>query len=113
VAESPFREWQSVHSEGDIQVDYVAGERLGAVRELAGAGRVGPRHRHHRTEELMMVTEGELDLTIGEEKRTLGPGDVAVVPPGTEHELFTAGGATYYLLFAPGLPRDDFILCPR
>jgi quercetin dioxygenase-like cupin family protein len=44
-------------------------------------------------------------MTIGEETRTLGPGDVAVVNRGIEHELHTEGGLVFFEALAP-VPLD-------
>ncbi len=108
---SGFPDWELVYTNGDVLKVYgVAGERLGIYREDAAPGRSGPRHLHERTEEILLVTEGEVDFTVGDEKRTLGPGEVAHVPPGTWHELYTENGATYYLLFSPGQAHGDFVL---
>jgi quercetin dioxygenase-like cupin family protein len=45
-----------------------------------------PLHEHdHPQEEVWNVVEGEVILSIGDSERTLGPGDVAVIPPHTPH----------------------------
>ena len=41
----------------------------------------------HPGEHIMIVAEGQVELTIGEETRTLGPGDTAVVPSNVPHAL--------------------------
>ena len=44
-------------------------------------------------------------MTIGDEKKTLGAGDVVVVNRGLEHELYSEGGMTFVEALAPVL-RD-------
>jgi quercetin dioxygenase-like cupin family protein len=44
-------------------------------------------------------------MTVGDETRTLGPGDTVVVNRGVEHELTSAGGAVFVEALAP-VPRD-------
>jgi unsaturated pyranuronate lyase len=45
-------------------------------------------HEHsHPQEEVWLVIEGELDLTVGGEARTAGPGGAAIVPPGVRHSV--------------------------
>ncbi len=112
MSESAFREWQVVHEESLLRVGYVEGPGIAATREVAAPGFVGTRHLHERTEEIMIVVEGEIEVTVGDETRMLGPGDVAVVPRGVVHTSHSLGGATFHLLLSPRLPTDDFVLCP-
>ena len=44
-----------------------------------------PPHVHGRTWDAYYVLQGRLALMLGDERRELGPGDVAAVPPGTAH----------------------------
>jgi quercetin dioxygenase-like cupin family protein len=44
----------------------------------------------HEEEQVVVVTEGEFDFTIGEETRTMRVGDVAVVPSWVPHGARTA-----------------------
>ena len=46
-------------------------------------GYASGRHFHERQEELYIVLRGEIEFTLGEEKRTLGPGGLARVDPQT------------------------------
>ncbi|MBC8506469.1 MAG: cupin domain-containing protein [Anaerolineales bacterium] len=47
-----------------------------------------PRHSHHH-EQLGNVIQGQMELTIGDEKRLVKPGDVYIIPSGVEHEAQT------------------------
>jgi len=43
-------------------------------------------HAHsHPNEEVWHIIEGEIDLTLGEETRSVGAGCAVVIPPGTMH----------------------------
>lgn len=53
----------------------------------------------------MWIVEGSMMMTVGDETRELGPGDVVVVNRGIEHELVTEGGVTFVEAMAP-VPRD-------
>jgi quercetin dioxygenase-like cupin family protein len=45
-------------------------------------------HAHsHPNEEVWNIVVGQLDLTVGDETRTLGAGCAAVVPAGTTHSV--------------------------
>jgi mannose-6-phosphate isomerase-like protein (cupin superfamily) len=66
----------------------------------------------------MWIVDGDVTMTIGDETRTLGAGDVAVVNPGVEHELYSEGGMTFVEALAPVLrdhvpdPERDLVLGP-
>ena len=45
------------------------------------------RHYHERQEELYIVIEGEIELSLGDERRTLGPGALARVDAATVRSL--------------------------
>jgi (S)-ureidoglycine aminohydrolase len=62
-------------------------------------GMASPGQAHDDLEELVIVKDGALNATLGEEHRVLGPGSVAVVLPGDEHGFENAGDApvTYYV----------------
>ena len=44
-------------------------------------------------------------MTVGDETKTLGAGDVVVVNRGVEHELYSEGGMTFVEALAPVLAR--------
>ena len=50
---------------------------------------------HHPNEEVWLVLEGELEVTVAGETRTAGPGCVAIVPGDTPHSVraLTSGKA--------------------
>jgi (S)-ureidoglycine aminohydrolase len=56
-------------------------------------------HSHDDTEELVIVKEGKLKVTIKDESRILGPGSIALATPGEQHGLENAGNTpvTYYV----------------
>ena len=50
-------------------------------------GSTTPAHHHERQQELYIVLEGEIEITLGGESRTLGPGGLARVDAGTVRNL--------------------------
>jgi quercetin dioxygenase-like cupin family protein len=48
-------------------------------------------HLHPLQEERHEVLEGTLGIVVAGNERRLGPGDVEVVPVGTQHRIFTLG----------------------
>jgi quercetin dioxygenase-like cupin family protein len=62
-------------------------------------------HSHEHTEQVMVITEGDLTMTIAGETKVLGPGDTVVVNRGVEHELRTENGCSFIEALAP-VPLD-------
>jgi len=68
-----------------------------------------PPHTHADQEELMIVKEGQVKITIAGKSKILGPGSIAFAMPGDEHGIENAGKtpATYYILkFKGKLPMN-------
>lgn len=59
-----------------------------------------PAHTHGDTEELVIVKQGMVKMTINGHSTTIGPSSVAVIMPGDEHGIENAGNenATYYIV---------------
>jgi mannose-6-phosphate isomerase-like protein (cupin superfamily) len=64
-----------------------------------------PRHAHEATEQVMWIVDGTMSMTVGDETRRLGPGDLVVVNRGVEHELVSDEGVTFVEALAP-VPLD-------
>jgi quercetin dioxygenase-like cupin family protein len=105
---SPFRDWEdrkplalfprvSLHASG--------GERVLLCRVRYEPGAHVPRHSHEQTEQVMLMLDGELEMTVGSETRTLHAGDSVVVNPGVEHELRSERGCSFVEALAP-VPLD-------
>ena len=61
----------------------------------------------HPNEQLVWMLKGRMELRIGDEKRTMGPGDVAVIPGGVNHEAWFPEDTQVIDVFCP--PREDFL----
>jgi quercetin dioxygenase-like cupin family protein len=88
-----------------VHLHAIGGDQLLLCRVRYKPGKVVRRHAHDHTEQIMAVVEGSLTMTIGEETRELGPGDVVVVNRGIEHELVSPDGVTFFEALAP-VPLD-------
>jgi (S)-ureidoglycine aminohydrolase len=57
-------------------------------------------HVHADTEEIVFVKDGEIEVTLNNEKKIIGKGSVAVFMPGDEHgiENISKSQATYYII---------------
>jgi quercetin dioxygenase-like cupin family protein len=105
---SPFRSWNGVEAfefVDGVHLHAIGGDQLLLCRVCYEAGKRVARHAHEHTEQLMAVIDGSVTMTIGDETRELGPGDVVCVNRGIEHELFSEGGVTFFEALAP-VPLD-------
>lgn len=65
-----------------------------------------PEH-HHVNEQLGVVVSGSIEMTIGGESRTLGPGETWTIAPDVPHSgRVGAQGAIVIDVFSP--PREDW-----
>ena len=58
-------------------------------------------HKHDKTDELFLVIEGELDIEFRNRTVSLRPGELIVVPQGTEHRPCARNGEAKLLLIDP------------
>ena len=65
---------------------------------------VSPPH-DHTWDSIIYVDRGEFDVTVGEERRLLKPGQGTVVPAGIRHTLTTGPGARLIEVWYP-MPAD-------
>ena len=107
-APSPFRTWQGQEPFEifpKVRLHAIGGEQVLLCRVTYEPGTSVRRHAHDRTEQVMVVLDGDVTMTVGDETRTLGAGDVVVVNRGLEHELRSEGGCTFFEALAP-VPLD-------
>jgi unsaturated pyranuronate lyase len=105
---SPFRTWNEVEAFQifpTVQIHAIGGDQVLMCRVVYQPGKTVPRHAHEHTEQLMAIVEGSVRMTIGDETRDLGPGDVVCVNRGIEHELHSEDGVTFFEALAP-VPLD-------
>jgi len=58
-----------------------------------GGGAPQP-HLHTREDETLLLLEGRVEVTIGDERRSVEPGDVVFFPRGVPHSFHNPGPAT-------------------
>ena len=105
---TPFRTWNGVepHAQFDgVWLHAIGGEQVLMCRVRYEPGKRVKRHAHPEAEQIVAVVGGEVEMTIGDETRTLRAGDLAVVNRGVEHELYTEQGFGFFEALAP-VPRD-------
>lgn len=108
MADSPFGTWNGVplfEFRENVNIHAAGGEQVLVCRVNYEPGFGVGTHTHPETEQIMVVTEGELELTVEGETRTLGVGDWAVINRGVEHSVRSEGGAQFFEALAP-VPLD-------
>ncbi len=81
---------------------------MGIVRLDAGGGQV-PWHNHEQ-EEVYVILEGEGEICVGEERRTITAGEAVFIPPSVHHQLTNTGSETMTMIYcyAPGGEVDHW-----
>ena len=108
MARSPFGTFNGVEPFAifpTVGLHAVAGDQVFLGRATYEPGTTVKRHSHEHTEQAMLIVDGLVDVTIGDETRTLGPGDTCIVNRGVEHELYSEHGVTFIEALAP-VPLD-------
>jgi quercetin dioxygenase-like cupin family protein len=73
-------------------------------RLKAGTDIAAHQHPH---EQFVWMIKGAMEFRIGNERRTVKPGDVAVIPGGVDHEGHVLEDTEVVDFFAP--VREDFV----
>jgi quercetin dioxygenase-like cupin family protein len=118
---SPFRTWEGREPFTifpGVRVHSIGGEQVLLCRVSYEPGTVVASHAHEHTEQVMVMVEGDLTMTVADETKVLGAGDVVVVNRGVEHELRSERGCTFFEALAPvpldhvDDPERDLVLGP-
>jgi mannose-6-phosphate isomerase-like protein (cupin superfamily) len=79
-----------------------------AVSSIDDSGTLKKAPHSHANEQIVWMLKGKMEFRLGSEQRVCGPGDVVVIPGGTEHEGWFREDSEVIDFFAP--PREDFLL---
>jgi quercetin dioxygenase-like cupin family protein len=104
----PFRTWNGrdpFEFVDGVRLHAIGGEQVLLCRVEYEPGKQVPWHAHEDSEQVMLVLEGEVEMTIEDETATLRPGDVVVVNRGLHHTLHSEGGVMFMEALAP-VPLD-------
>jgi quercetin dioxygenase-like cupin family protein len=108
MSNSPFGSWNDVPStefHPGVHIRAFGGEQVCICKATYEPGKQVPLHAHEHTEQVMVILDGEVTMTIAGETKTLKEGDVVVVNRGIEHSLFSEPGVTFLEALAP-VPLD-------
>jgi quercetin dioxygenase-like cupin family protein len=101
LAELP---WERVTDKIERRV--LAGHQAMIVWWKMKAGAHAALHKHPH-EQIVWMLRGRMDFRIGNERRSMAAGDVAVIPRNVEHEGIFPEDTEVVDIFAP--PREDFL----
>lgn len=70
-----------------------------------------PSHIHPYHEEAILILEGSVEGILGDQVRTLGPGDVLLAPAGVKHSVInkSSGPARVITIFPTAQPSRTFV----
>jgi len=108
VSRSPFGSFNGIEPfefVPGVHIHGVGGEQVMICRATYEPGKQVPRHSHEHTEQVMVILDGEVTMTVEDETRTLRAGDTVVVNRGLQHELRSETGCTFIEALAP-VPLD-------
>jgi quercetin dioxygenase-like cupin family protein len=103
---SAFRTWNGVEPHAlfpGVAIHAIGGEQVLLCHVTYEPGTTVPRHSHQTAEQVMWIIEGDLTMTVADETKLLGAGDVVVVNAGVDHELHSENGLTFIEALAPVL----------
>jgi quercetin dioxygenase-like cupin family protein len=90
-----------------VRIKPLAGDHVMLNYVEFGPEAAVPLHSHHH-EQLGLIIEGELEMEIGAERRTLRPGDTYAIPGGIPHSGRSGrAGALVLDVFYP--LREDYL----
>ena len=104
----PFRTWNGRDSwefVDGVRLHAIGGEQVLLCRVQYEPGKQVPWHKHDDTEQVMLILEGEVEMTIEEDTTMLRAGDVVVVNRGLHHKLVSEHGVTFMEALSP-VPLD-------
>lgn len=82
-----------------------------AVMTLAPGKSSGPKgNEHPKSEQVLLVVEGEVLAEVGDEKQTLRKGDAVIVPAGAAHRFVNHAGSpavTFNVYAPPAYDQDE------
>jgi quercetin dioxygenase-like cupin family protein len=105
---SPFRTWNGRDAwefVDGVRIHAIGGEQVLLCKVRYEPGKQVPWHVHDDAEQVMFIVDGGVEMTIEDETKTLGAGDVVVVNRGKHHKVFSENGVTYIEALAP-VPLD-------
>lgn len=83
----------------------VAHQSLAEARVAAGGAT--ERHYHKLSEEFYFILEGRGEMELDGERRSIGPGDAVLIPPGAWHTIAATEALRFLCCCAPPYDHAD------
>jgi len=94
-----------------FQVLHTTAQSQTAVMTLSSGGRSSERSNvHKKSDQVLLVVEGEVKAVIADEERLMRAGDTCIVPAGTRHRFENAGkgrAVTFNVYTPPEYAPDE------
>ncbi|MEK6270370.1 MAG: cupin domain-containing protein [Planctomycetales bacterium] len=76
------------------------------------AGRATMPHLHPQAEEIYYIIEGQGEMILAHEKRTVVPGDAIAIPPGVPHQIINEASEplSFLCCCAPAYEHEDTVM---
>ncbi len=108
-AAEPFTtaDGSTIRSLLDLSTAPVANQSLAEATLEPGAAT--GRHYHRETEEIYYLVEGSGEMEVDGERRSVGPGDAILIPPGAWHQIRAdvSGPLRFLCCCAPPYRHED------
>lgn len=82
-------------------------EKQSLAEARVPAGGATERHYHRLSEEFYFILEGNGEMEIDGEVRTVGPGDAILIPAGAWHTIAASEDLRFLCCCAPPYSHDD------
>lgn len=82
-------------------------EKQSLAEARVPAGGATERHYHRLSEEFYFILEGNGEMEIDGEVRTVGPGDAILIPAGAWHSIAASEDLRFLCCCAPPYSHDD------
>jgi len=101
LASKPTRDFPNAIRSWDLESSPDINVRL---HEITGTV---PMHIHNDAQERVFLVEGEVVMTVGDQKFTMKPGDYVSIPKGVQHKVELAKGKKRALAAGFTIPSPD------
>jgi quercetin dioxygenase-like cupin family protein len=91
---------QAIETAPGVQMQGFAGEQLMVTHLFFEAG-AGPAAHSHPHEQMTIIVSGEVEFTLGEERKVLKAGDLIAIPGNVVHRAVALTAVEMYDIFTP------------
>ena len=106
----PFYNWSDMSRKNlakpsDSEGSIIVGEHITLNQSISQPGKVAWPHSHG-CEQMISVVQGTAWFRVGEDERTVAPGDIIHIPVRTEHEFRNSGDEEFIYMSFKNISPD-------